>query len=109
MWQKTVLFFLISSTNMALAEEIERHTITSCAYQAGTAEEIQLIRQKEGDDWPTFKAKVQKIYKATAARNDLLAIAKRVYLQPVATSADVIHEDMFQACVARIQGTEPKV
>lgn len=45
------------------AENLEHGTITSCAYQAGTAYEIQKIRQTEGDDWETFETKIKSIYK----------------------------------------------
>ncbi len=103
------LLSLAVISTVTYAEEMERHTMTSCAYQAGTAEEIQRIRQQEGDDWATFESKVKKIYKQTQGLSDLLAIAKRVYLQPADTSIEDINADMFQACVARTQGTEPKV
>ncbi len=95
--------------NTVFAEDIQRQTMTSCAYQAGTASEIQQIRQQEHDDWQQFQEKVKKMYKPTQGRDDLLAIAKRVYLQPVDTAPAIVHEDMFQACVARVQNTEPKV
>ena len=102
-----VLLLLFASSTFA--EELQRQTITSCAYQAGTAEEIQRIRQQEGDDWATFESKVNKIYKPSQGRTDLLVIAKRVYLHSVATPTDEVHADILQACVARAQGTEPKV
>jgi hypothetical protein len=89
------------------AAELERHNITSCAYQAGTAYEIQKIRQTEGDDWQEFEQNVKQIYKDTQGRQDLLDIAKRVYIQPTTKSVDEIHDQIFNACVQRQQGTEP--
>lgn len=89
------------------SEEMERLTITSCAYQAGTASEVQTIRQSEGDDWSQFEQRILKIYGEGQGRTDLLAIAKRVYLQPVNMPPDEIHSDMFDACVQRANGTEP--
>ena len=89
-----------------LAEEIERSTITSCAYQAGTAREIQTIRQTEGDDWAQFEQKVMNIYGDSQGRNDLLVIGKRVYFHPTTTSTDEVYEDIFGACSKRINGTE---
>ncbi|MEX0615237.1 MAG: hypothetical protein WD177_04930, partial [Methylophaga sp.] len=56
----TALFSLFITA--PLAAEMQRGTITSCAYQAGTAYEIQKIRQTEGDDWPAFEAKIKQIY-----------------------------------------------
>ncbi|MCX4186923.1 hypothetical protein [Methylophaga sp. OBS4] len=89
------------------ATELERHNITSCAYQAGTAYEIQQIRQTEGDDWQAFEQNIKKIYKDSQGRRDLLDIAKQVYIQPATTSVDEIHDQIFNACVQRQQGTEP--
>lgn len=89
------------------AEELERLTITSCAYQAGTASEIQTIRQTEGDDWNEFEKKIMSIYKEGQGRSDLLAIARRVYLQPIKRTPHEVHVDMFNACVKRVNGTEP--
>jgi hypothetical protein len=89
------------------AEELERGTITSCVYQAGTASEIQTIRQTEGDDWTQFEQKVNKIYADSQGRSDLLAIAKRVYRHPVKVAPIEVHKDMFDACVKRVNGTEP--
>jgi len=87
------------------AEEIKRSTMTSCAYQAGTAREIQTIRQAEGDDWTKFEKKVKKIYKDGQGRTDLLAIAKMVYLQPTETSTSDVYEKTFSACVKLTEGT----
>lgn len=98
-------FFMFCSTS--LAADIQRGTITSCAYQAGTAYEIQKIRQTEGDNWDKFKANINKIYKDSQGRDDLLVIARRVFINPVDTSADKVHEQIFNACVERQQGTEP--
>ena len=89
-----------------LAEEIERSTITSCAYQAGTAREIQTIRQTEGDDWAQFEQKVMKIYGDSQGRSDLLVIGKRVYFHPPTTPVDVVYGDIFKACNQRASGTE---
>jgi hypothetical protein len=89
------------------AEELERGTITSCAYQAGTAREIQAIRQTEGDDWAEFEQKINMIYADGQGRTDLLAIAKRVYRHPTQLSPTEVHKDMFDACVERVKGTEP--
>lgn len=90
------------------AEEMQRGTITSCAYQAGTAYEIQKIRQTEGDDWQTFEANIKKIYADSQGRDDLLIIAKRVFIYPPEKSLDFIHDEILNACIARQQGTEPK-
>lgn len=87
------------------AEEIERSTMTSCAYQAGTAREIQIIRQKEGEDWQSFERNVKKIYQDGQGRTDLLAIAKNVYLNPISTSTQEIYKRTFDACVKLTQGT----
>lgn len=89
------------------ADDLERGTITSCAYQAGTAFEIQKIRQIEGDNWDKFEANIKQIYKKSQGRTDLLIIAERVFVEPATKSADQIHEQIFNACVARQQGTEP--
>jgi len=100
----SLLAFIISVP--AHAEEMERLTMTSCAYQAGTAREIQTIRQTEGDDWSVFEQKVKNIYQDSQGRSDLLAIAKTVYLQPAKTSVDDIYETIFKACVQRTNGTD---
>lgn len=92
--------------SVAQADDIKRDTIASCAYQAGTAYEIQLIRQTEGDDWQSFEANVKKIYAESQGREDLLAIAKRVFIYPADKSLDFIHEDVMNACLERHQGTE---
>ncbi|WP_438971029.1 hypothetical protein [Methylophaga sp.] len=89
------------------AEPLQRGNITSCAYQAGTAVEIQKIRQQEGDNWETFEAKIKNIYQDSQGRTDLLIIAERVFIEPVTKSADEIHELIFNACIQRQQGTEP--
>ena len=94
--------FFISSV---YAEEIERSTMTSCAYQAGTAREIQIIRQKESEDWLVFEKNVKKIYQDGQGRTDLLAIAKNVYLNPISTSTQDIYKRTFDACVKLTQGT----
>lgn len=86
------------------AEEIQRSTMTSCAYQAGTAREIQTIRQTEGDDWSQFEQKVMKIYKKGQGRTDLLAIAKMVYLQPTEVSVNEVYAKTFSACVKLTEG-----
>ncbi len=96
--------FLASTT--VNAEELERSTITSCAYQAGTAREIQTIRQTEGDDWAEFEKKVLDIYAESQGRSDLLVIAKRVYLQPTEVAPDEVYEYIFSACAKRINGEE---
>ncbi|MDT8311639.1 MAG: hypothetical protein RQ732_09365 [Methylophaga sp.] len=90
------------------AEDIQRGTITSCAYQAGTAYQIQNIRQTEGDDWQSFEAKVSKIYADSQGRDDLLIIAKWVFIYPADKSLEFIHDEMLNACITRQQGTEPK-
>ncbi len=105
---KTLLFCLLLALATAVqAQPLERSNITSCAYQAGTAYEIQLIRQKEGHDWAEFEANIKKIYSESQGRKDLLSIAERVFIQPVDTEADAIHDQFFKACVQRQQGTEP--
>jgi hypothetical protein len=100
------LFFL---ANSATSAELERGNITSCAYQAGTAFEIQKIRQTETDNWEEFEKNIKQIYKDTQGRQDLLNIAERVFIQPMVKSPDDVHEIIFNACVQRQQGTEPKV
>jgi len=87
------------------AEEMDRSTITSCTYQAGTAREIQIIRQSEGDDWLQFEQKVKKIYKDGQGRTDLLAIAKSVYRQPVKATEGDVYDKVFKACVKLTEGT----
>lgn len=105
---KTRIFFLLFLFSAVVqAEALERGNITSCAYQAGTAYEIQQIRQKEGHDWQEFEANIMQIYSESQGRKDLLAIAERVFIQPVDTDADTIHDQIFNACVQRQQGTEP--
>jgi hypothetical protein len=101
-----MIIFLFASFQLQ-AEDLERGNITSCAYQAGTAYEIQKIRQQEAPDWDEFEANINKIYKDTQGRDDLLAIGRRVFIQPADTSADTIHDQMFNACIERQQGTEP--
>lgn len=105
--QKFIWLTLTLIANASVyAEELERSTITTCAYQAGTAREIQTIRQTEGDDWPKFEQTVMKIYADSQGRSDLLVIAKRVYLQPTDESPDVVYSHIFNACAKRIQETE---
>ncbi len=101
-----VLFSLFITA--PLAAEMQRGTITSCAYQAGTAYEIQKIRQTEGDDWPAFEANIKQIYSESQGRDDLLIIAKQVFIYPVDKSLEFIHDAIMNACIARQQGTEPK-
>lgn len=103
------LMMLCLMSSLAIADDLERNTITSCAYQAGTAYEIQKIRQTEGDDWATFEEKIKSIYKDTQGRKDILTIGHRVYIYPVDTPLDEVHDDIFQACVERQQGTEPLI
>lgn len=102
----TLSLLILTISNLASAP-IERGNITSCAYQAGTAYEIQQIRQNEGHDWEEFEAHIMKIYSESQGRKDLLLIAERVFIQPVETDADTIHDQIFNACVQRQQGTEP--
>ena len=85
----------------AQAEEMERQTMTSCAYQAGTAREIQTIRQTEGDEWSQFEKKIKEIYKNGQGRHDLLIIAQSVYEQPRDTSVDMVYSTMFEMCTER--------
>jgi len=92
-----------------LAAEMQRGTITSCAYQAGTAYEIQKIRQAKGDNWETFEANVKKIYADSQGREDMLVIAKRVFFYPAEKSLDFIHDEILNGCIARQQGTESKL
>jgi len=96
------LLFFTSTLNAA---EMERSTMTSCAYQAGTAREIQTIRQTEGDDWGQFEQKVKEIYKDGQGRTDLLAIAKNVYRQSVKTNISKVYDIVFKECVKLTEGT----
>jgi hypothetical protein len=105
MYTKACLI-LAGLLSTAQAAPLERNNITSCAYQAGTAYEIQHIRQKEGHDWEQFAANIHKIYADSQGRDDLLVIAERVFIQPAETEAEVIHDEIFNACVQRQQGTE---
>jgi len=108
MQYKIIMICVLMFTSATYAaDELERGTITSCVYQAGTAREIQTIRQAEGDDWTQFEQKVNMIYADGQGRADLLAIAKRVYRHPTKLSPTEVHKDMFDACVARVKGTEP--
>lgn len=95
------LFIALSSN----AENLERSTITSCTYQAGTAREIQTIRQTEGDNWSIFEKKIKKIYKEGQGRTDLLAIAKSVYRQPIKKPISEVYAITFDACVKLTKGT----
>lgn len=101
------LLFMILFSAATQAEELQHGTITSCAYQAGTAFEIQKIRQTEGDNWTEFEANINQIYKDSQGRTDLLIIAERVFVEPADKSPDQIHGLIFNACVQRQQGTEP--
>ena len=101
MHYKLSLILAVVISQPIYAEEVERHTMTSCAYQAGTAREIQTIRQEEGDDWSQFEAKIKTIYKEGQGRHDLLIIAKSVYEQPRYTSTDVVYSTMFEHCSER--------
>lgn len=102
----TLLLSLVATASFA--EDIPRATITSCAYQAGTAYQIQNIRQIEGDDWQTFVAKINKIYANSQGRDDLLVIAKWVFIYPADKPLEFIHDEILDACIARQQGTESK-
>lgn len=102
----TPLLFLLLSIQVQ-AQPIERGNITSCAYQAGTAYEIQHIRQQQGHNWEQFEANIRQIYKDSQGRDDLLVIAQRVFIHPAETPADTIHDEIFESCVARQQDTEP--
>ena len=107
MQYKIWIVLLVMFTTPLHSKEVERLTVTSCAYQAGTAREIQTIRQTEGDEWPQFKLQVMKIYGDSQGRTDLLAIAKRVYQRAITTAPQAVHDDVFAACLQRDQGTEP--
>lgn len=104
---KIILIFTALLSASTQADMLERSNITSCAYQAGTAYEIQNIRQKEGHDWADFEANIKQIYNDSQGREDLLNIAEQVFIQLPETSPDLIHDQMFNACVQRQQGTEP--
>jgi hypothetical protein len=102
----SLLLLAIVSSTASGDEELEHSTITSCAYQAGTAREIQNIRQVEGDDWLQFEQKIKKIYKDTQGRIDLLAIGKIVYLEPLKSLPDAMYDHTFNRCVKHIQGKD---
>lgn len=108
---KSTLIALLSALLMQIPPvyaELQRGTITSCAYQAGTAYQIQNIRQVEGDDWERFETNIKEIYADSQGRDDMLAIAKRVFIYPADKSLDFIHNEILNACIARQQGTESK-
>lgn len=105
MQYKVSFILALVFTYPSYAEEMERSTITSCAYQAGTAREIQIIRQSEGDNWSKFEQKVKKIYKEGQGRTDLLAIAKSVYRQPVKATESDVYDKVFKACVKLTEGS----
>lgn len=109
MQHKSILLLAVFVILPLQAQEMERSTITTCAYQAGTAREIQTIRQTEGDDWTQFEQKINKIYKGGQGRTDLLAIAKNVYLQPITDLPQVAYDNIFSACVKRIKGVDLSV
>jgi len=100
---KYIISFILALaiSPLVFSEEMERHTITSCAYQAGTAREIQTVRQTENDEWSQFEAKIKTIYKQGQGRQDLLIIAKSVYEQPKATSTEAVYSTMFNGCTER--------
>lgn len=102
----SLLLLALVSSIASGDEELEHSAITSCAYQAGTAREIQNIRQVEGDDWTQFEQKIKKIYKDTQGRYDLLAIGKIVYLAPLQRLPDAVYEYTFNSCVKHIQGKD---
>tara|TARA_R110001606_G_scaffold395664_1_gene568364 strand:- start:48211 stop:48543 length:333 start_codon:yes stop_codon:yes gene_type:complete len=107
MMKHIFLFLLVLVSSAASSdEELEHSAITSCAYQAGTAREIQNIRQVEGDEWPQFEQKIKKIYKDTQGRYDLLAIGKIVYLEPLKQLPDAVYEHTFSSCIKHIQGKD---
>jgi len=105
MYYKISLSVVLIITLPSHAADMERSTMTSCAYQAGTAREIQTIRQTEGDDWSAFEREVNKIYKDGQGRSDLLAIAKSVYRQPIKTPLSDVYDMTFNACVKLTEGT----
>ena len=104
---KLLIPFLLLYNSLVQAQPLERGNINSCAYQAGTAYEIQLIRQQEAHAWDEFAANINRISNDSQGREDLLAIAERFFIHPGNTAADVIHDEILQSCVARQHGTEP--
>lgn len=102
----TLLVLALISSIASSDEQLEHSAITSCAYQAGTAREIQNIRQVEGDEWSQFEQKIKQIYKDTQGRIDLLAIGKIVYLEPLKRLPDAIYEQTFNTCVKHLQGKD---
>ena len=71
-----------------------------CIYRAGVASNVQEIR-KQGDDWETFKANTQRIYKDDEGYQALLGMAYLVYHQiPIELEHDQVFELMFDACIA---------
>ena len=101
-----ILTFLFTFPVIIYAAGMKRSTMTSCEYQAGTASEIQTIRQNEGDDWSEFEQNIKKIYKDGQGRDDLLVIAQSVYQQPINTLPITVHDQTFSACVKRTQEAE---
>ena len=98
----TILVFLALLLSFSVhAEDMEHSTITSCAYQGGTAREIQTIRQTEGHDWLEFEKQINQIYRQGQGRQDLLAIAKVVYQQPLTATPASAYDNAFSLCVKR--------
>jgi len=104
-----ILMLAAGTANAVNKDEIQKSTITTCSYQAGTAREVQNIRQVEGDDWPQFQQKINRLYKDTPGRRDLLQIGKMVYLQPPQTILDDVYGSAFDKCVERLQGDDLSV
>ena len=106
--KRQILIVILATLSTSLfAAEVEREAITSCAYQSGTAYEIQKIRQSQGDTWETFQSTVKHMYQDTPGRSDLLNIGKRVYFNPVSVSPEDIENQILESCLKRYQGKEP--
>jgi len=101
--QYKIAFLALCISTSIVAKEMDHHTITSCAYQGGTAREIQTIRQTEGHDWTEFEQQIDKIYKQDQAKNDLLEIAKTVYQQALTATLDEVYDNAVTLCIKRTE------
>ena len=100
------IFLALASGSTSADDRLERSEMTGCSYEAGTAREVQKIRQSEGDDWQHFEQKIQQMYGDTQGRKDLLDVAKMVYLEPAVTLPDEVYSRTFDRCLKHAQGQD---